>query len=124
MMSPKKAAVILAIGVLGIAASDGALAWSHGGRGFGGGHARFGLFVGAPLLWGSYWGWPYNYPPYYYPPSGVAVPPQTYVEQAPVAAPAAPQPGYWYYCAESRSYYPYVNQCPGGWQRVSPQPPG
>lgn len=38
-------------------------------------------------------------------------------------APTAPQSGYWYYCAESRVYYPYVNQCPGGWQRVSPQPP-
>ena len=37
-------------------------------------------------------------------------------------APARPQ-GEWYYCADSRSYYPYVRDCPGGWQRVPAQPP-
>ncbi len=30
--------------------------------------------------------------------------------------------GTWYYCAESKTYYPYVKECPGGWQRVTPQP--
>ena len=87
---------------------------------------RFGLFVGAPL----WYGWPgyYYAPPYhYYAPGFVTVPPspQTYIEQAPPAqaAPAAPQPGYWYYCADARAYYPYVKECPAGWQRVSPQPP-
>jgi len=35
------------------------------------------------------------------------------------AAPA--QSSYWYYCAESKTYYPYVKECPGGWQRVTPQ---
>ena len=50
--------------------------------------------------------------------------PTVYVEQGP--AQAAPQPAqhYWYYCADSRAYYPYVKDCPGGWQRVSPQPQG
>ncbi len=24
--------------------------------------------------------------------------------------------------AESKTYYPYVKECPGGWQRVTPQP--
>ena len=118
MVSPKRAALIAAIAALGIVASDAALA-----RGFArhGGHVRFGLFVGAPLYWGGYWG-PYH-PYYYYPPATVTAPvsPPTYVEQAP--ATPAPEPGYWYYCAESRAYYPYVNQCPGGWQQVSPQPP-
>ena len=39
-------------------------------------------------------------------------------------APASPQPqGEWYYCADSNSYYPYVRDCPGGWQRVPAQPP-
>ena len=87
---------------------------------------RFGLFVTAPL----WYGWPgYYYAPphYYYPPAVAPAPasPQTYVEQAPPvqAAPAAPQPGYWYYCADARAYYPYVKECPAGWQRVSPQPP-
>ncbi|MGZ5151041.1 MAG: hypothetical protein ACXWI6_13460, partial [Burkholderiales bacterium] len=37
---------------------------------------------------------------------------------APEAAPA-----YWYYCPAYRAYYPYVQDCPGGWQAVAPQPP-
>ena len=128
MASPRRAALIVAIAAFGLVASEAALA--HGTPRHGGG-VRFGVYVGAPVYWGGYWGPryyypPYYYPPYYYPPTVVTVPvsPPTYVEQAPVAAPAAPapQPGYWYYCAESRAYYPHVNQCPGGWQRVSPQP--
>ena len=61
----------------------------------------------------------------------VSSPPVTYVEQSPAPAPVAPAApaaanpaGYWYYCAESSAYYPYVQQCPSGWQRVSPTPPG
>jgi hypothetical protein len=94
---------------------------------------------------------PYYYSPYYYPPVVVApAAPPVYVEQPqyqpqviqpPVPlnqqpqsyqAPA-PQPqaemapqgsdaNMWYYCAESRSYYPYVQQCAAGWQQVTPQP--
>jgi hypothetical protein len=45
-----------------------------------------------------------------------------YIEQADEqAAPA--QQAYWYYCPESKAYHPYVKHCPGGWQRVVPQPP-
>lgn len=124
MVSPKRAALIVAIAAFGVVASEAALA--HGYARHGGG-VRFGLYVGGPVYWGGYRGPRYYYPPYYYPPTVVTVPvsPPTYVEQAPIAAPAAPAPlpGYWYYCAESRAYYPYVNQCLGGWQRVSPQPP-
>ena len=41
--------------------------------------------------------------------------PQRYIEQS--------QPAdSWYYCADSKAYYPYVKDCPGGWQRVSPTP--
>jgi hypothetical protein len=40
------------------------------------------------------------------------------------AAPAPPQQlGWWYFCPGANGYYPYVRECPGGWQRVSPQPP-
>ena len=49
--------------------------------------------------------------------------PMTYIEQAPAAEPAQTQ-GFWYYCAASRAYYPYVKECPAGWQRVAPQPGG
>jgi hypothetical protein len=54
--------------------------------------------------------------------------PTVYVEQ-PAMAPAAPAPApaptnFWYYCGASKAYYPYVKECPGGWQKVLPQPPG
>ena len=67
--------------------------------------------------------YPYPYYPAYYP-APVAVPqqPTTYVEQpAPQAQQQAPT-GYWYYCADPGAYYPYIKECPAGWQRVAPQP--
>ncbi|HUN69610.1 MAG TPA: hypothetical protein VMU46_12475 [Burkholderiales bacterium] len=101
---------------------------------YGGGHwhGSVGLYFGFPAFG---YGYPY-YAPYYYPPYGAAYYPSpvvvqqqapVYVEQSPQPAPAA-QPsapaGYWYYCTESRGYYPYVKECPAGWQRVAPQPGG
>ena len=72
-----------------------------------------------PLLYG----WPYYYYqpyyPYYYPPPPAYVPPPSYVVQAPVAE----QPFSWYYCRQANGYYPYVKECPAGWERVSPVPP-
>ena len=96
------------------------------------GHGHFGVIIG------PYWG-PWYYPPhpYYYPPYYPQVvverpAPQVYIEQqpAPAAQPAPPAPvvaapvNYWYYCAAARGYYPYVRECPSGWQKVLPQPPG
>lgn len=49
------------------------------------------------------------------------VPPQAYAP--PYQDPAQPQANVWYFCAESSAYYPYVTQCPSGWQPVSPIPP-
>ncbi|MGH8696943.1 MAG: hypothetical protein ACREVS_10725, partial [Burkholderiales bacterium] len=93
-----------------------------------------GVGIGFPAYWGPRWYYPYPayypyYAPYYYPsysppayyPSG----PTTYIEQG-SGGQTAPQPApehWWYYCAESKTYYPYTKECPGGWQRVSPQPP-
>jgi hypothetical protein len=75
-------------------------------RHFAGG-ASVGVFIGAPL-----------YAPLFYPaPSYYYSPPPTYIEQAPT-------PAYWYFCPESNAYYPYVQECPGGWQPVLPQPAG
>ena len=93
---------------------------------YGGGHVRFGVMIG------PYWGGPSYYypPPYYYPPyypQMVTPTPQVYIEQqaAPAAGPVAEAPStYWYYCSNAKGYYPYVKECPGGWQRVLPQPPG
>ncbi len=82
------------------------------------GHTRFGVVVGVPF---GPWYYP---PPYYYPPYQPVVieRPPVYVEQP--GPPQAAQAGYWYYCVAAKAYYPYVNECPGGWQRVAPQPPG
>jgi hypothetical protein len=110
-------------------------AWHGGGGGWhGGSHVHFGVAVGFPFFGYGYYpyyygypyypyGYPYAYPPYGYAPASSAA----YVEQgatqpAPAQAQAQAQ-GDWYYCAASNSYYPYVTECPAGWQRVPAQPP-
>lgn len=69
--------------------------------------------------------WPWYYPPpYYYPyyqPVAYESEPTTYIEQS--SAPAAEPTSWWYYCDASRGYYPYVKECPTGWQRVPTVPP-
>jgi hypothetical protein len=107
-MNRVKAVLTLSAVLLGAGASAPALAWGHP-------QVRFGVVIGAPF-------YPWYYPPYYYPPypAVVAVPaaPTTYIEQA--AAPSE-RKSYWYYCEASKTYYPYVKECPGGWLRVVPQ---
>ncbi|OGA66905.1 MAG: hypothetical protein A3F77_01185 [Betaproteobacteria bacterium RIFCSPLOWO2_12_FULL_67_28] len=111
-------AIALVAGLLGVALA--APADAHGRRS----RAHIGFSIGIPLGW-PYWGYPY---PYYYPPyqpSVVVVPsePTVYVERP--GGPAAPESAaYWYYCEGAGAYYPYVRECPGGWQHVSPRPPG
>lgn len=111
----------------------------HGGGGHshGGSNVHFGVAFGFPFFGAGYYpyyGYPYAYPygyPYAYPSYGYApavtgsYPSQAYVEQGvPQAAPAQAQAqGDWYYCAASNAYYPYVSECPAGWQRVPAQPP-
>jgi len=124
----------LTIALLLLGAGGVGNAWADRGHGHGHGrdhgNVRFGIMIG------PYWGAPWHYPPPYYPryyPQIVVQPqaPQVYIEQpqAPVAplppAPVAAAPAnYWYYCAAARGYYPYVKECPSGWQKVLPQPPG
>jgi hypothetical protein len=106
--------------------------YGHGGYGHGGyghGHFGFGLYLGMPYSY-PYYPYPYDYYPYSYYPPVVAVPSQSpvYVEQgdaqlAPQQVPAAQAGNYWYHCDQPEGYYPYIKECPGGWQRVSPTPP-
>ncbi len=119
MRTAIKSLALAAALLTGVAASGAAFAW-HG-------HSHFGVYVGVPLY--SPWYYPPAYypPAYYYPPyvpPVVVTQPPVYVEQAPAESAApAPQPQqYWYYCSASKTYYPYVKECPGGWQRVAPQP--
>jgi hypothetical protein len=95
------------------------------GHGFRGPH-RFGgprVFIRPSIVvpFGAYWA-PY-WEPYGYPPVVVAPSPRVYVEPSPPVAAEPPPPSYWYYCEDSQAYYPYVQQCPGGWRPVTPTPP-
>jgi hypothetical protein len=133
MKTLSKAIGISVLVLFGTLASGSAMAQHHGGgHGFGGGHVRFGVSVGVPIFGFGYWpyyGYPYAYPAYGYPapaygyPVAGAYAAPAYVEQGAQAAPAPAQAqGDWYYCAASRTYYPYVGECPAGWQRVPAQP--
>ncbi|MGQ0652752.1 MAG: hypothetical protein ACT4P4_10885 [Betaproteobacteria bacterium] len=117
--------IALAIALLaGIAASLPASA--HGPRG----RVHFGIHLGVPVWYYPAWYYPawyypaWYYPPpyYYYPPVVVHSAPPVYVERPAEPAPSSDSAGWWYYCEQSRGYYPYVKTCPGGWQRVPPAP--
>jgi len=79
------------------------------------GHYHHRGFVGGGVGFGYPWGWWYPPPYYYYYP--VPIEPVTYIEQG--DAPEAER--WWYYCESSTSYYPYVKECPAGWERVAPR---
>jgi hypothetical protein len=82
---------------------------------FAGGSVAIGIGFGFPLWYPA----PYYYYPHYYPPAVVVSRPVTYIERR-ESAPASTD--WWYYCVQSKAYYPYVKTCPGGWQKVSPTP--
>jgi hypothetical protein len=90
--------------------------------------------------WGPAWGWgpgwgpgPWGWGPGWGQPVVIQSAPPVFIERDPLpvnppppqqVAPAPPpQSGWWYFCPGASGYYPYVRECPGGWQRVSPQPP-
>lgn len=104
-MPVKKALLLLAVLLV---ASTSALA--HGKS-----RVQLGLHFGFPVFHSHWW---YAPPPvYYYPYPTVVVPPSppVYVERERAE-------NWWYYCDQSKGYYPYVKECPGGWQRVAPAP--
>src|SRR6185295_11882554 len=76
---------------------------------------------------------PHHHHHHFSPPRVVVVPsyaPRRYYYAAPVyvsppvvvAQPLLPSmnSGYWYFCPDSRAYYPYVLECPSGWLAVVP----
>ncbi|PKM12788.1 MAG: hypothetical protein CVV13_04055 [Gammaproteobacteria bacterium HGW-Gammaproteobacteria-3] len=99
--------------------------YSHHGGGHGGGHhghASYGFYFGAPYYSYPYYSYPYySYP--YYAPTIITAPssPPVYIQQSPQVTQQY-QTGYWYYCANPEGYYPYVKDCPDGWQQVEPTP--
>jgi hypothetical protein len=78
---------------------------------------RFGFFGGfgfaGPFFWDPFW-FPWPYPVYSYAPP-LVIEPELSMQQ--------PAPTYWYYCVDAKTYYPYTQQCPGGWLKVAPTTP-
>jgi hypothetical protein len=73
-----------------------------------GGHWWHGHYAGRLGWWwivGPDW---YRYPEAVYPYPQPLIPP-------------GQAPGFWYWCEAYQQYYPYVGDCPSGWQAVPPQ---
>ena len=86
---------------------------------------QFGVYIGDPWFPRPIYPYPVYGPRVYVPaPVIIASPPPApvYIER-PAAPPARMtlEPGYWYYCGPAGAYYPNVQDCPGGWQKVAPQ---
>jgi hypothetical protein len=97
----------------------------HHGGGWGHGGYYSGMGLGLGLGYGlGYYGGSYYSPYYSYPPAVVAVPvtPPVYIQQQSPPVTQQYPAGYWYYCNNPQGYYPYIKQCPGGWQQVDPTP--
>ena len=116
-MKPAKATLALVLALAGIMASEPVLARGRGGGGHGGksgghashghrsSHARSTVIIGGAVFM------PYYYQPQYAP-VVVQPAPWGYIEQG----------GDWYYCAESKKYFPDAQECPGSWQLITPAP--
>lgn len=101
-----KASKAIALGIALLLLGSGS-AIAHGVRG------SVGVYIGPG--WGPWW---YPSPMYY--PAPVIVrsePPPVYIERGDGESEA-----YWYYCKSGKAYYPYIKECPEGWQKVLPQP--
>lgn len=114
-----------------LAAQAGNVGWNVSvGGGYGGGWrpAAYGPGWGHGWRgnWAGYYGGPYYgpYAGYYAPPVVYAPPPVAYLPPSqPMVLAAQPQPAVWYYCEASGKYFPYVQECPAGWQTHAATPP-
>jgi hypothetical protein len=136
---------MLAIIVAGALATTPSWA-DRGGGGHGGGNGHFwgpfGFLLGTAILYSAVqqprtvyyapspvvyappvYAQPYYVEPAYVSPPVVALPPAPpYVAQGlPTETPGGQ---WWYLCKKPSGYYPYVRECPSGWEKVSPTPPG
>ncbi|MEO8136304.1 MAG: hypothetical protein ABI831_20305 [Betaproteobacteria bacterium] len=131
------AALFSAVSLSGAAIADrGGHSGGHGGYRGGSyqhGYGHAGAFIGGAIVAGallSPWYYPAYYPRYYptyyyqpYPAVVEVTPqPNVYIEQPRVTPAAADAGNAWYFCNDSRAYYPYVRECASPWQRVAPQP--
>lgn len=118
--------VVIAISLLasGVTADGNSRGGSHYGGNYSGHHSSgVDVLIGGPF-WGPSWYYPmpyYYYPEYYLPLVTEPSTPPVYIERDESVEQSAPT-GLWYYCPDSKTYYPYVKECPGGWQTVPVQP--
>jgi hypothetical protein len=122
---------LLAAAVIGCTPAWADRGYGHGGHGDGGWGWGLGLLLGTAILLEAtqpapayYPATPYAMQPVYVQPPVVMTAPLTYSSLPPQAPPAPAEQAWWYFCNSSASYYPYVRNCPEGWTRVSPVPPG
>ncbi len=111
-----KAFALILAGCIGLLAlADTADAHGRHGR------VHLGVVIGAPLWWHSWHAWP-HYPRYYERVIVERQGPTVYVEKD-AANEELDANQYWYFCPDSKTYYPYVKQCSSPWQRVVPHSP-
>lgn len=65
---------------------------------------------------------PYYVEPAYASPPLASLPPPH--NGAQISTLTMPGSQWWYFCKTPEGYYPYVRECPSGWEKVSPTPPG
>ena len=119
----KRMRAVLLSAVIAAGSLAGTSAWADRGYYRGPGprypshHYHYGggpwIGLGAGLLFGSALYWATRPPP-----------PTVYVAPEPVVVvqPQASGGEWWYFCRAAGAYYPYVQQCPTGWERVPPYP--
>ena len=119
----KRTRALLLFAAIAVGSLAGTSAWADRGHFRGpapryyGYHYRYydpWIGLGTGLLFGSALYWAATRPP-----------PAVYVAPEPVVVVPPPQATggeWWYYCRAAGAYYPYVQQCPTGWERVPPHP--
>jgi hypothetical protein len=113
----KKLMLTVAVALIALTAVGSASAQHH----HGGGNFSAGIFIGGPV-WGAPYYAPYYSPFYapYYSPAPIYVDPAPVIIQRSHDAYVERNIDYWYYCAQSATYYPYAQTCPAGWMQVVP----
>nr|WP_315594621.1 hypothetical protein [uncultured Cupriavidus sp.] len=93
----------------------------HGHDGFHHGHGHATFFVVGGGWPGWWWGYPYDSWPYPVAYPGNYAGPVQYIEKGD-GSDGASANAWWYRCDQPSGYYPYVKDCPGGWQIEPAQP--
>lgn len=85
---------------------------------------RESVVIESPYSWPDFYYWPYYTFQPYYPSPSIIIPsrPPAYIDQGTVFNTETFGPNSWDYCSSPTGYYPYVQECPTGWQRIRPQP--